>query len=84
MLVDFCPLPWGEGGESSEPSEGFLPTEPRNFGIRVYSKLTVLAINSNAAAGESIKAFNLAACSAGCQTRIDAEPQRKDVVRVFP
>ena len=34
-MMDFSPLPWGEGGESSEPSEGFLPTEPRNFGIRV-------------------------------------------------
>ena len=34
-MTDFSPLPWGEGGESSEPGEGFLPTEPRNFGIRV-------------------------------------------------
>jgi hypothetical protein len=33
-MMDFSPLPWGEGGESSEPGEGFLPTEPRNFGIR--------------------------------------------------
>ena len=24
-MMDFSPLPWGEGGESSEPSEGFLP-----------------------------------------------------------
>jgi len=36
-MMDFSPLPWGEGGESSEPGEGFLPTEPRNFGIRVNS-----------------------------------------------
>jgi len=34
-MIDFSPLLWGEGGESSEPSEGSLPTEPRNFGIRV-------------------------------------------------
>jgi len=34
-MIDFSPLPWGEGGESSEPGEGFLHTEPRNFGIRV-------------------------------------------------
>ncbi|SPE22077.1 hypothetical protein SBA2_10019 [Acidobacteriia bacterium SbA2] len=33
-MIGFSPLPWGEGGESSEPGEGFLPTEPRNFGIR--------------------------------------------------
>jgi hypothetical protein len=33
--MDFSPLPWGEGGESSEPGEGFLHPEPRNFGIRV-------------------------------------------------
>ncbi len=37
-MIDFSPLPWGEGGEGSEPGEGFLPTEPRNFGIRVESK----------------------------------------------
>jgi hypothetical protein len=36
-MMDFGPLPWGEGGESSEPNEGFLPTEPRSFGIRVHS-----------------------------------------------
>ncbi|SPE26799.1 hypothetical protein SBA2_300009 [Acidobacteriia bacterium SbA2] len=30
------PLPWGEGGESSEPGEGFLLIEPRNYGIRDY------------------------------------------------
>ena len=34
-MIGFSPLPWGEGGESSEPGEGFLLTEPRNFGIRV-------------------------------------------------
>jgi hypothetical protein len=34
-MIDFSPLLWGEGGESSEPGEGFLPSEPRNFGIRV-------------------------------------------------
>jgi hypothetical protein len=34
-MIDFSPRPWGEGGESSDPSEGFLHTEPRNFGIRV-------------------------------------------------
>jgi len=34
-MMDFSPLPWGEGGEGSEPGEGFLPTEPRNCGIRV-------------------------------------------------
>jgi hypothetical protein len=34
-MIDFSPLPWGEGGESSEPGEGFLPTEPRDFGIRI-------------------------------------------------
>ena len=28
-MIEFSPLPWGEGGESSEPGEGFLPTEPR-------------------------------------------------------
>ena len=28
------PLLWGEGGERSEPDEGFLPIEPRNFRIR--------------------------------------------------
>ena len=28
---DQRPSPWGEGGESSEPGEGFLPVEPRNF-----------------------------------------------------
>ncbi|SPE26361.1 hypothetical protein SBA2_30026 [Acidobacteriia bacterium SbA2] len=36
-MIDSSPLPWGEGGESSEPGEGFLPTEPRNFGFRVKS-----------------------------------------------
>ena len=35
MMINFSPLPWGEGGESSEPGEGFLPTEPRDRGIRV-------------------------------------------------
>jgi hypothetical protein len=35
MMMDFSPLPWGEGGESIEPGEGFLPGKPRNFGIRV-------------------------------------------------
>jgi len=34
-MMDFSPLPWGEGGESSEPGEGFLPTESRHFGILV-------------------------------------------------
>jgi hypothetical protein len=34
-MMDFSPLPWGEGGESSELGEGFLPKGPRNFGIRV-------------------------------------------------
>ena len=24
-MVDFSPLPWGEGGESSEPGEGLVP-----------------------------------------------------------
>jgi hypothetical protein len=24
MMIDFSPLPWGEGGESSEPGEGFF------------------------------------------------------------
>ncbi len=32
------PLPWGEGGERSEPGEGALPLEPRNFGIRAQSR----------------------------------------------
>jgi hypothetical protein len=32
-MIDITPLPWGEGGESSEPGEGFLPTERRKFGI---------------------------------------------------
>ena len=32
-LIDFSPLPWGEGGESSEPGEGFRPAKFRNFGI---------------------------------------------------
>jgi hypothetical protein len=32
-LINSCPLPWGEGGESGEPGEGFLPTKPRNCGI---------------------------------------------------
>jgi hypothetical protein len=36
-MMDFSPLPWGEGGESSEPGEGFLPTEPRNFGFWVHA-----------------------------------------------
>ena len=36
-MIDLSPLPWGEGGESSEPGEGFLPTEPRNSGIRAKS-----------------------------------------------
>ena len=40
-MTDFSPLPWGEGGESSEPGEGFLPTEPRNFGIRVQWRWTI-------------------------------------------
>jgi len=31
-MIDFSPLPWGEGGESSAPGEGFLPTETRSFG----------------------------------------------------
>jgi len=34
MTNDLGPLPWGEGGESSEPGEGFLHIDPRNFGIR--------------------------------------------------
>jgi hypothetical protein len=34
-MIDFSPLRWGEGGESSEPGEGFRHREPRNFGIRV-------------------------------------------------
>jgi len=34
-MIDFSPLRWGEGGESSEPGEGFPPTETRNFGIWV-------------------------------------------------
>jgi hypothetical protein len=38
-MIDLSPLPWGEGGESSEPGEGFLPTELRNFGIRDYSRV---------------------------------------------
>ena len=33
-MIDSSPLTWGEGGESSEPGEGFLPSEPRNFGIQ--------------------------------------------------
>ena len=34
-MMGLSPLPWGEGGESSEPGEGFLRGEPRgNFGIR--------------------------------------------------
>jgi len=36
-MIDFSPLPWGEGGESSEPGEGSLHTEPRKFGIRANS-----------------------------------------------
>jgi hypothetical protein len=40
-MMDFSPLPWGEGGESSEPGEGFLPTEPRNFGIRFHASRVV-------------------------------------------
>ena len=39
-MIDLSPLPWGEGGESSEPGEGFLPTEPRNFGFRVKRTFT--------------------------------------------
>ena len=31
------PLPWGEGGERSEPGEGFLLIEACNFVIRVES-----------------------------------------------
>jgi len=31
-MIDFSPLLWGEGGESSEPGEGFLRTEPREKG----------------------------------------------------
>jgi hypothetical protein len=34
-MIDSSPLPWGEGGESSEPGEGLLHVEPRNFGMRV-------------------------------------------------
>ncbi len=34
-MIDVIPLPWREGGESSELGEGFLPIEPRTFGIRV-------------------------------------------------
>ncbi len=36
-MIDFSPLPRGEGGESGEPGEGFLLIEPRNFGIWVQS-----------------------------------------------
>jgi len=36
-MIDFSPLRWGEGDESSEPGEGFLPPEPRKFGIRDYA-----------------------------------------------
>jgi len=39
-MMDFSPLPWGEGGESSEPGEGFILTEPRNLGIRVEEAWT--------------------------------------------
>jgi len=35
-MINLSPLPWGEGGESSEPGEGSLPSDPRNFGIRDY------------------------------------------------
>ena len=42
-MIDFSPLPWGEGGESSEPGEGFLRMAPRNFGIRVYASETFSA-----------------------------------------
>jgi hypothetical protein len=35
-MIDVSPLPRGEGGESSEPGEGPLPAEPRNFGIWDY------------------------------------------------
>ena len=40
-MLDFSPLPWGEGGESSEPGEGFLPTEPRTseFGSNTTTDL---------------------------------------------
>jgi hypothetical protein len=41
-MMDFSPLPWGEGGESSEPGEGFLPIEPLNFGMRVNSTTFVV------------------------------------------
>ena len=33
--IGSSPLPWEEGGGSSEPGEGFLPTEPGNFRFRV-------------------------------------------------
>ena len=33
-MMDFSLLPRGEGGESSEPDEGLLPTKPRNSGIQ--------------------------------------------------
>jgi hypothetical protein len=51
-MIEFSPLPWGEGGESSEPGEGFLPTEPRNVGIRVY--LGLVLVNLCAAAASTI------------------------------
>jgi hypothetical protein len=40
-MMDSSPLPWGEGGESSEPGEGLLRTNPRNFGIQVYFVPTI-------------------------------------------
>ena len=47
-MIDFSPLPRGEGGESSEPGEGFLFTEFRNLRIRVQA-----SADSSAPAGAS-------------------------------
>jgi hypothetical protein len=46
-MIDFRPLPWGEGGESSGPGKRFLPTEPRNFVIWVQGEIPRSARNDS-------------------------------------
>jgi hypothetical protein len=68
-MIDFSPLPWGEGGESSELGEGFLRTGlPPQSSINNRQYLVVPAAANGTAARVASRAGGNATTTCGNAT----------------